>query len=332
MDPITHGLFGATIAMLAVRDRKHYPIAALAGCMGGMAPDLDIVIRSASDPLLAIVYHRHFTHAMVATPLVGAVVAGFLKLFVRDQMSFRNVWIFATLGAFMHGIIDATTAYGTHLFWPFTNRRDSWNIMAIIDPIVTVLLLIGVVAALRSKTKNILTVCAVLTACYFGFGALQKARVVDAMQDIAQKRGHTIAFSQVQPTIFNSILWRSVYVSSGRIYMDGIRSNVLGDIKRYPGTDVALFDTASLNDNSVQAHDIERFRFFAAGLLARSKKDPLVIADMRYSGLPQEASPMWGIRIDPKYPEQHVTFERLNGRRKDDLGVFWSMLKGKELN
>jgi len=32
------------------------------GFLSGMAPDLDILIRSSTDPLLSLEYHRQFTH------------------------------------------------------------------------------------------------------------------------------------------------------------------------------------------------------------------------------------------------------------------------------
>ncbi len=38
-------------------------------------PDMDVLIRSASDPLLAIEYHRHFTHALAFIPVGGLIAA-----------------------------------------------------------------------------------------------------------------------------------------------------------------------------------------------------------------------------------------------------------------
>ena len=41
----------------------------------GILPDADVFITSASDPLLAIEYHRGFTHALAFIPLGGAIAA-----------------------------------------------------------------------------------------------------------------------------------------------------------------------------------------------------------------------------------------------------------------
>ena len=62
----------------------------------GAAPDLDIFIRSATDPLVAVEYHRHFTHALPLAPLGAAVVVGILALYrpwrERWRGNFVAVW------------------------------------------------------------------------------------------------------------------------------------------------------------------------------------------------------------------------------------------------
>ena len=64
---------GATAAQVALGPRLGRQ-AWLLGAVGGVLPDADIVIRSSADPLLAIQYHRHFTHALAFIP-VGGIVA-----------------------------------------------------------------------------------------------------------------------------------------------------------------------------------------------------------------------------------------------------------------
>lgn len=71
MDPLSQAVIGAGLAMCFVR-RERLRTACVAGALGGMAPDLDILIRSAEDPLLALEYHRHFTHSLVMIPIIGA--------------------------------------------------------------------------------------------------------------------------------------------------------------------------------------------------------------------------------------------------------------------
>ena len=67
MDPLTHAVLGAACAQVVLQkqDKRN---AWLVGALAAMAPDLDIVIRSASDPLLPLIYHRHFTHSLIFAP------------------------------------------------------------------------------------------------------------------------------------------------------------------------------------------------------------------------------------------------------------------------
>jgi len=74
MDPLTHALLGATAAQAALGHRLGRR-AWLPGALGGLLPDADILIRSTADPLLAIEYHRHFTHAFAFIPVGGVVAA-----------------------------------------------------------------------------------------------------------------------------------------------------------------------------------------------------------------------------------------------------------------
>lgn len=70
MDPLTHALLGATAAHAVLVPRLGRK-AWMVGALGGLLPDADILIRSAADPLLAIEYHRHFTHAFAFIPFGG---------------------------------------------------------------------------------------------------------------------------------------------------------------------------------------------------------------------------------------------------------------------
>ena len=68
MDPISQGAWGATFAQSAAR-KSQVKAATLMGCFGGLAPDLDVLIFSPSDPLLFLEYHRQFTHALIFIPV-----------------------------------------------------------------------------------------------------------------------------------------------------------------------------------------------------------------------------------------------------------------------
>ena len=63
MDPFTQGIVGTTVAQSGAK-KNTLIIASVIGLLAGLAADLDIFIRSSTDPLLFLQYHRHFTHSI----------------------------------------------------------------------------------------------------------------------------------------------------------------------------------------------------------------------------------------------------------------------------
>ena len=54
MDPLTQGTIGAVLPQAL--GKKNLGVVALLGFLSGMAPDLDILIRSSTDPLLSLIH------------------------------------------------------------------------------------------------------------------------------------------------------------------------------------------------------------------------------------------------------------------------------------
>ena len=129
MDPVSQGLLGTALAS-SFAQKKEIKFASFCGLIGGIAPDIDVLIKSDSNPLLFIEYHRHFTHSLLFVPFGGLIVSFFLYLFFFKQKKFKTIFIFTTLGFLSHGFLDSCTSYGTSLLWPFSESRISWNIIS----------------------------------------------------------------------------------------------------------------------------------------------------------------------------------------------------------
>ncbi|MEJ2114516.1 MAG: metal-dependent hydrolase, partial [Gammaproteobacteria bacterium] len=147
MDPLSQGVFGASLPQ-SISKPKNIVFACVLGFLSGMAPDLDVFIHSKNDPLLFLEYHRQFTHSLVFIPIGGLICAVlFYVLFARFKLTFKQIYLFCTLGYATHGLLDSCTSYGTQLFWPFTSYRVSWDTISIIDPLFTFTVLIFVIWA-----------------------------------------------------------------------------------------------------------------------------------------------------------------------------------------
>jgi hypothetical protein len=63
-----------------------------------------------------------------------------------------------------------------------------------------------------------------------------------------------------------------------------------------------------LAENTVQARDLERFRYFSDDYLALDRHVPQRVIDVRYSMVPNRIDALWGIALDPRTPQAHARF------------------------
>ena len=337
MDPLSQAAVGAvapqSIAGKTTRDSLGLLRIGIIGALAGMAPDLDVLIQSSTDPLLQLEYHRQFTHSLFFIPFGAAICALVFWPFVRHHMSYLKVWLVALLGYGTHGLLDACTTYGTMLLWPFSDARIAWNNVAVIDPLFTLPLLACVVTAGFRQSSLAARLGLTWSILYLSLGLLQEDRAASVGEALAESRGHHGVEVSAKPSIGNILLWKTVYEHNGYFWVDAVRVGISADI--FEGDSVAKLDIETqlpwLDPASQQAKDLERFRWFSNDYLAIDKEDSLLIVDMRYSQLPNEIEGLWGIRLDPDAAvDEHI--EWVTRRSADSARVeqLWSMLKGGE--
>jgi len=334
MDLLTQGLLGAAVAQSAAA-KTEVRIAAGVGMAAGLLPDVDVLITSASDPLLFLDFHRHFTHALVSIPVVALLASIIVWVFVRKRLSFARTYAYALLGCAFAGALDACTSYGTHLLWPFSGEAVALGIVSIVDPVVTLALAVGVVLGLRSMRRRPSAVALVVVVAYLGLGAAQHQRAQTAAEQLAHSRGHTPERLLVKPTMANLLLWRSLYTVDGRIYADAVRVSPLGEIKIYAGESAMLVDAnvrPQTGDPITPLVPVmARFSRFATGLMVRHPDRTGMIGDARFAMLPTSLKPLWGIVPADEaagYPAEFVTDRTLSAAER---GRFVDMLLGRPL-
>ena len=75
MDNVTHAALGLSAGLLVARRGGSLPAAAVAALLAAEAPDLDVFIRNAGDPLVSFRWHRHFTHSFAFMPIWAVLSA-----------------------------------------------------------------------------------------------------------------------------------------------------------------------------------------------------------------------------------------------------------------
>lgn len=325
MDPLSQAVVGATFSQSLSRIKASQKMAFVAGALSGMAADIDVFFRSENDPLLFLEFHRQFTHSLLFIPVGGLICAILLFPFVRRKIHFRSIFGLATLGYASHGLLDACTSYGTQLFWPFSDLRVAWDIISIIDPLFTLPILALVIAGFMRGKAVYSRAGLVYGLMYLAVGQIQHGRAVDALEMLADQRGHVVAKVIAKPTFANLYIWKLIYESEGRYFVDAVK---VGATTKYI-TGESISSVANVEQSllsTVQLHDVERFRWFSGGYIARDPADPLVFVDIRYSLLPNRIEPLWGIRLKPSDPEQHVEYLISRNFTTEKRLQFFSML------
>nr|WHW29746.1 putative metal-dependent hydrolase [uncultured bacterium] len=333
MDPVTQGALGAALPQSIARPQQ-LRVAALVGMLAGMAPDLDILIRSGHDPLLFLEFHRQFTHSLIFIPVGALIVAAFCHAVFakRWQLPFRFTLLFSLLGYATHALLDACTSYGTMLLWPFSQERFSWDTVSVVDPLVS-LPLLALVALAAHRRKPVFAALGVAwVIAYQAAGYAQQQRAETAARELAAQRAHKPTDIVVRPGFANIVLWRSIYQHDGRFYADGIYAG--RTVRSYPGHSMPVLSTARdfpwLDPESQQAHDIERFRWFSQGYIAVAEEAPERVLDVRYGMLPNDRGGLWGIELDPQAGStDHAAYVTVRQLPDGTLQRFWGMLRGR---
>ena len=223
MDPISQGTVGAAFAQSSA-NKKNILRIGIIGFLAGLAPDLDVLIRSSNDPILFLEYHRQFSHSLFFIPFGSLIVALLIFPLVKGSMGFKTVYVASFLGYATHGLLDACTSYGTQLFWPFSNERVTWNNISIVDPLFTIpaLILIGIAIKMKKKVFGFFSIAWI--AFYLSLGFVQYERALTAANQLANERGHNPERLTLKPSFGNLILWKSIYQHNETFYVDAIRT------------------------------------------------------------------------------------------------------------
>ena len=331
MDPISQGTVGAVFAQ-SIANKNNIIKIGIIGFLAGLAPDLDVFIRSSTDPILSLEYHRQFTHSLFFIPFGALIVTLVIFPLVKKTLSLKIVYVASFFGYTTHGLLDACTSYGTLLFWPFSNERVTWNNISVVDPIFTIPILIFAATAIITR-KMLLSFFAIgWMTFYLLLGFVQYERAFLVANDLAYSRGHSPERLTLKPSFGNLILWKSIYQYEENFYVDAIRTALSSTWCL--GESIRIFDyqyhLPNLDIDSQQRKDIERFRWFSQDYLGFDDKKSLV-TDVRYSMIPNQIAPMWGLVIDVQQSKnEHAIWWTSRVLKQSQLDMFKGMLIGKK--
>lgn len=115
-------------------------------------PDIDVVLNFAG-PVVSFGNHRGITHTFLGAPFIAAAAVGIVYLWYRWMRKrgkdtklppkWKLLYAYGLLGALSHILLDFTNNYGVRPLSPFVHEWYAWDIVFIIEPTVTVPLLLA---------------------------------------------------------------------------------------------------------------------------------------------------------------------------------------------
>ncbi|MVT28297.1 metal-dependent hydrolase [Acidovorax citrulli] len=222
MDSLTQIALGS-----AVSPGRHGPAhrrveSSAVGAVAGTLPDLDALIDR-GDPIANMVQHRADTHALLYLSLLAPLLGALAARLHGEGFQWKRWWLALWLALATHPLLDWMTVYGTQLLRPFTDHPYGLGSIFIIDPLYTVPLIVGVVAALAISDQRGLRWNAAglwLSTAYLAWGFAVQQHVAAVARASLEAIGWPAGQVLVTPTPFNTLAWRVVAVAPGQ-YAEG---------------------------------------------------------------------------------------------------------------
>jgi inner membrane protein len=290
MDSVTQIALGAAVGE-SVLGRRIGNKAMLWGAVIGTLPDLDTYIPL-GDAVRDFTYHRSASHSLLMLVLATPLLVWLINRIHPSLREHRTRWalmIYLVLAT--HVLLDSFTVYGTQIFWPIDTTPVAWSSIFIIDPLYTLPLLIGVIAALVMTRGNdrghlLNRYGLIASTLYLSWTVAAKFMVDQRLDSEIQARNiqHDKVFTTPAP--FNSLLWRAVVMDADGYYeayyslLDGadeIR------FSHYPSNRSLL---VGIEDSWA----VQRLQWFSRGIYAVSlQRQDIVISDLRMGVEPHYA-------------------------------------------
>ena len=222
MDSITQLALGAAVGE-ATAGKQVGRRALLWGAICGTLPDLDVFIPL-GDAVRDFTYHRSFSHSLfVLAALTPLLVWLILKLHPNTREHKWRWFALVYLVFATHVLLDSFTVYGTQIFWPLITTPMTWSTIFIIDPLYTLPLLIGIIAALIAGRRwswgyTINTIGLMLSTGYLVWTLGAKWHVENVVRNAIAGQNITNVKVLTTPTPFNSLLWRVLMVDDTNYY------------------------------------------------------------------------------------------------------------------
>jgi inner membrane protein len=262
------------------------------GAVGGMLPDLDVLVPY-EDAVDNFTFHRSWSHSYFVLSAVAVILTVAARSWSqRYGMTLRRTFLMVWLVLVTHPLLDSFTVYGTQVLWPLSDFPVAWGTIFIIDPLFTVPMLIAIVLVLLKERKgnqsvkdashrrSCLTIMRAglsLSVFYLFITVALFFHVTNSVRPAFADEGIDRDHYLVLPTP-GSVLWRVVGRHPDQ-YLEGFHSL----LKPERELQFTYFDT---NDELLQPligfQPVERLKWFTRGFYTTDlEENTVVVSDLR---------------------------------------------------
>jgi inner membrane protein len=201
------------------------------GAVGGLIPDLDVLITPFFSEVDGLFVHRGFTHSLLFAFLLAPPLSWLVYRIHRKKMKIpRFDWMkLLFLAAFTHPLLDYFTNYGTGAFVPFSDYRVEFGTIGIVDifytiPIILTLLLILFINRASKFRRKLIVSTVLITSIYLAGTVGNKLYINTVFKEAFVKQNIDFERYKTVPLPLTNFLWMGIAETSKGYYM-GLYSN-----------------------------------------------------------------------------------------------------------
>lgn len=316
MDSVTQIALGAAVGE-KVLGKKVGNKAPLWGAAVGILPDLDVLGAAFLSETDQLGLHRWVSHSLIFA-VVGGLGLGWALSKLHRDVSGREWAALAFWALLTHALLDCFTRYGTQLFSPFSNYPVAISSIFVIDPLYTLPLACGLIAALCQRRRHWrrrlnalglgVSTAYLLTTAAICLHVRSTFAHALAAQDIAYERLY------VAPTPFNAVLWSGLAGADDHLWA-GLYSLLDDD------SSAIRFRRIERNTHLIAPRradpPVQRLFWFSRGYYQVERRaDALYFHDLRFGRsdfyLDSTGAYLFSFRLlpDPSHPERIADIER----------------------
>jgi len=253
----THTLVGLAIARTGLDE--WVPRAAITAVIASNLPDIDIIADLSSMPSY-LEQHRGITHSLVGIPLLSLLLAGAMYVFTR---SFWRTFVVALLAMATHPVLDFSNTYGLRPFLPFDGAWYYGDTLFIIDPIMDLILLLGIIAGeFFKKARWVMSFAALVLVLLYVGTRINARNEAQAHLDSYTARVADFERSAVLPRLMDLWTWDGIVETKDSIFKVNIDTTqgVGKEVARMPrGQTTEIISNAAKAPSAAAILEFARF-------------------------------------------------------------------------